>query len=438
MNTKSILPKDARDRLGRLLDMPYTVDELSLELRTEDAIISIFARENALFEPGGWINGRGFRIVANDYRLHKQRLTPVARDNWLDVQAYLEHLRRFQQLDERSIEAYRVCLKRLLQWAGETPLPLASEIEPTLPAYLLTGGLEVKALRPGTTSRTCQVSRGFFEHMRAVDPERYRQVDDRWVNTLVMGRKHGAQTVLKQHRYFDLADVRKLAALKPETLRERRDIAATCFLFLSGMRVGAFTSLPASCVDLERLTVAQLPSEGVRTKNSKAAITSLLDIPDLLRVVREWDAFVRERGGDTALWYTPLYEAKYHGISTNPSASGLNRDEDYRKGLRAICKRAGVPYLSPHKLRHGHAVYGVKHARNMQELKAVSQNLMHSSISITDGIYGNLTADDVNRTITSLGKAPAPAAATDGQALLLALAKLQQDPGLLQRILEAS
>jgi len=138
------------------------------------------------------------------------------------------------------------------------------------------------------------------------------------------------------------------------------------------------------------------------------------------------------------LWYTPLFEAKHHGISTNPSTGGMNRDEDYRKGLRVICRRAGVPYLSPHKLRHGHAVYGVKHAKTMPELKAVSQNLMHSSIVITDGIYGNLSPDDVNHTITNLGKVLAHPIETDGQALLLALAKLQQDPGLLQRILEAS
>jgi integrase len=63
----------------------------------------------------------------------------------------------------------------------------------------------------------------------------------------------------------------------------------------------------------------------------------------------------------------------------------------------------GVEYYSAHKLRHGHAVYALKHAKTMAELKAISQNLMHSSIGITDGIYGRLVDDDVNRVITHLG-----------------------------------
>jgi integrase len=55
-------------------------------------------------------------------------------------------------------------------------------------------------------------------------------------------------------------------------------------------------------------------------------------------------------------------------------------------------KSAGVKYKSPHKLRHGHAVYALK-------LKAISQNLMHSTIGIMDGIIGVLVGDDVHNTI---------------------------------------
>jgi integrase len=73
-----------------------------------------------------------------------------------------------------------------------------------------------------------------------------------------------------------------------------------------------------------------------------------------------------------------------------------------------ICQRAGVPYKSPHKLRHGHAVYGLKNARTIEELKAVSQNIMHASMSITDGIYANLLKNEVQAVIASLGKQTAP------------------------------
>jgi hypothetical protein len=38
----------------------------------------------------------------------------------------------------------------------------------------------------------------------------------------------------------------------------------------------------------------------------------------------------------------------------------------------------------------------------MRELKAISQNLMHSNISITDGIYGGLSEKDIKKQITTL------------------------------------
>jgi hypothetical protein len=38
----------------------------------------------------------------------------------------------------------------------------------------------------------------------------------------------------------------------------------------------------------------------------------------------------------------------------------------------------------------------------MEQLKAISQNVMHSSVGITDGIYGRLVADDVHETIANL------------------------------------
>jgi len=55
----------------------------------------------------------------------------------------------------------------------------------------------------------------------------------------------------------------------------------------------------------------------------------------------------------------------------------------------------GLSYHSPHKFRHGHAVYALKKAKDVQTLKAVSQNLMHSKLAITDGVYGILSEVDI-------------------------------------------
>ena len=61
-----------------------------------------------------------------------------------------------------------------------------------------------------------------------------------------------------------------------------------------------------------------------------------------------------------------------------------------------------LPYHSPYKFRHGFAVYAIKHAKDMSDMKAISQNLMHSNISITDGIYGGLSDSDIKNQITNL------------------------------------
>ncbi len=64
----------------------------------------------------------------------------------------------------------------------------------------------------------------------------------------------------------------------------------------------------------------------------------------------------------------------------------------------------GISYHSPHKFRHGHAVYGIEQSVDVADLKAVSQNLMHANLSITDGVYGMLSVDAVGKRISKLGQ----------------------------------
>ena len=60
----------------------------------------------------------------------------------------------------------------------------------------------------------------------------------------------------------------------------------------------------------------------------------------------------------------------------------------------AFVKDSGLPFHSPHKFGHGYAVFGIKHYTTLGQLKALSQNLLHSNISISDGTYGMLSNDD--------------------------------------------
>ena len=62
-------------------------------------------------------------------------------------------------------------------------------------------------------------------------------------------------------------------------------------------------------------------------------------------------------------------------------------------------------------------------ADNIGQLKAISENLMHDIISITDGIYGGLSDSDIKEQITSLTENSLP---DDMESLLELLRKNQE------------
>jgi integrase len=204
----------------------------------------------------------------------------------------------------------------------------------------------------------------------------------------------------KHHEFVTLDEMRAIVAAPVQTIRDRRIRASAAFWFLSGVRVGAFVSLPVSAVDLNVFSVMQFPRLGVRTKFKKSALTFLLDVPELFAVVVDWDREVRAAGAK--FWFASV-SPDSGMIDPSVSEVGINRSARARQDLRAWLDRVGLPYHSPHKFRHGHAVYAIKNARTIAALKAVSQNLMHSSLKVTDGVYGILSDLDVQSEIRGLG-----------------------------------
>jgi site-specific recombinase XerC len=60
----------------------------------------------------------------------------IHRPNYHQVNRFLNHLAKDNQLDPDSIGHYKEYLNVLLRWADETPLCLAHTIAPSLPDYL--------------------------------------------------------------------------------------------------------------------------------------------------------------------------------------------------------------------------------------------------------------------------------------------------------------
>jgi integrase len=336
----------------------------------------------------------------------------INRENYLMVRRNLEYRTRVLQNDAHTIATYWQSLKHLLQWAGGKSFKDASKIMPPFPEYLLTARNkrreddlpEDKPLTPKYMGKVLSHARAFFEWARLYE-RGYTGVTEAWVKTLQVRRSAGTQSRLQERSYWRLEDIRKILALTPENLREERDIAAIAFLFVSGMRIGAFVTLPAACVDVARRRVMQLPEMGVQTKNHKAAVTFLLPIRDLQAVVEKWDERIHSLEGEYN-WYPALNTDGWAGTKLKPGllkGRYTGRAEAFDEGLKLLCGRAEVPYKSPHKIRHGHGVYGVKNARDMGQLKAISQNMMHANVGITDGIYGKLAEDELGEILSNFG-----------------------------------
>lgn len=76
---------------------------------------------------------------------------------------------------------------------------------------------------------------------------------------------------------------------------------------------------------------------------------------------------------------------------------------------------AGVSHKSPHKYRHGHAVYALLRAKTMADYKAISQNLMHGNIKVTDSIYAWLNGDEIKQRIADLGHSNSSMSVADNE-----------------------
>lgn len=372
-------------------------------------------------------------------------MTGFEEQNEQDVLEYLEYCANTKQNCRETIQVRKNQLSYLLAWAESVSLSRASGIKIPFPSYLCNlskPDFPKGTLSPAFIKATLNVSRMFFHWAKMQYPERFENLQTTWIDSLRSPRHIQESGTITEHDYYTLDEMLKIAAIVPNTLAEKRGRAAMSFLFLSGMRVGAFLTLPIRCVDMVHMRISQLPSMGVATKFHKAAVTTLLNIPDLLQVVKEWDAEIRQYYPDYQTWFAPIRPQQGHAgnfFATDKKASPL-RSKEFRKEMIALCQQANVPFRSAHKLRHGHAMFGIKNAQNIQELKTISQNLMHSSITTTDSIYGGLAGSDFTDTVLRLGNShPGGESSTPENinALVQAIVKLQNNPELLRMILNA-
>ncbi len=326
----------------------------------------------------------------------------INRANWKLMKSYLAYRSEVVQISKESVRLDETRLRHVLEWAGEAPFRDALSIRPTLPDYLQTARVDGRkdTLSPAYQKKVINAAHQFGTWL-SIHQTGYKTSLFLWLDTLRSPRKPMSQD--RQHEAVTLADIEQIAAAPANAPWERRIRASAVFWFLSGIRIGAFVTLPVSAVDVFARQIRQWPELGVKTKNGKRSTTYMLRIPHLLDVVKEWDREVRRTTPQSGYWFAPLSNQTGE-IKTSEHLTGEHRDSRARVDLKRWLDEVGLPYHSPHKFRHGFAVYALKLAQDMADFKAISMNLMHANMSITDGIYAILTEQDISERIASLAE----------------------------------
>ena len=228
----------------------------------------------------------------------------INKKNWQLMKKFLDYRFSVDQITKGSLKREQTHMRYVLEWAQERSFREVTSIRPTLPEYSLSTRLDGKESKLSSVyvKKILATSRLFFSWL-SDNIEGYRTLKQAWIRTLKVKRLTDTP---KTKEAVTIEEIATIAASPARSLLERRARPAAVFLFLSGMRIGAFVSLPIQAVDIPNRKVIQYPSLGVRTKNRKFGITYLLDIPELLRVVQEWDDEVRAILPPNGFWFAPL------------------------------------------------------------------------------------------------------------------------------------
>lgn len=174
---------------------------------------------------------------------------------------------------------------------------------------------------------------------------------------------------VKPAEYFAILD-----AIPTGHWIDLRDRLIIQVLFLSGVRVGECAQLLVDDFDLS--------SRQIVSRDGKVGDRM---VPMLEPVAKAFIAYMFAR---------PAYDTDriFLSATTKRTVRGVLTSEGIQERMKVLCKRAGVPHRSPHKFRHGLAMY----LRSAGADTGLIQKILgHADPSTTERIYARWEADTV-------------------------------------------
>jgi len=304
----------------------------------------------------------------------------INRNNKQFLDDYLQFRDKNERLDPKSVKLERSVGLHYLYWCGELDFRNAPQSQLHFVDYV-DGLMSQKGtpLSPEYKRKLVKSARRFFEWL-SIHKKGFRSITPAWLSTFIY------RVYAKEFNDDDMItedEMRIIADLPVENLIEQRVRAGACFLYLSGMRISAFISMPIKAVNLNELEVRQSPELGIRTKNKKSATTYILNLDPIMNNVQEWDAIVRSKLSPTGFWFAPL-SSTTGDLDTFAVKVGEHRTRIFRKDLKEWLNKNKTLLHSPHDFRRGHASFLWERAKDFNDLMAIKDNLMQKNLTTTE------------------------------------------------------
>ncbi len=315
----------------------------------------------------------------------------INRHNKKLVDEYLNHRKNKDKLDHKSIRLEKSISIHCLTWCAENEFRKAPSLKFDFIDYV-----EQRGYSQNYSRKLISWTGGLFKWL-AIYKNEFHSITPAWLSSFkykTYPEEFDEESTISED---EIATISKLAV---ESLVEKRVRAGVCFLYLSGMRISAFTSMPIKAVDLQKLEVRQSPNLGMITKNKKSATTYILDIKEIFEIVYEWDLFVRTKLPADGYWFAPLSPTT-GGIDPNATKANENRSTIFRKNLKKWLIKNQVALHSPHAFRRGHANFLFDHAADISDLDAARENLMHDNLATTE-LYARKRRAQIKRRIQNM------------------------------------